>query len=156
MMATRRRITDAMKWLPLAILLLVTVAVGCGRRGMESTVSGTVTVAGEPVPAGVEVEFLPRAVGASPSKGVTDAGGRYVLWFNAYVAGAMPGDHTVSVTVPRVSNPDGSPGGVAPGLEGVRIPADYSGLPSPLLHTVQPGRNVIDIDIPAPAPRPTK
>jgi hypothetical protein len=145
-----------MKWMAFVIMLLVTVALGCGRRGMESTVSGTVTVAGEPVPAGVEVEFLPRAAGASPSKGVTDDGGRYVLRFNAYVAGAMPGDHVVSVTIPRVSSPDGSPGGVAPGLEGVRIPVDYSGPSSPLLNTVQPGRNVIDIDIPAAAPRARK
>ena len=139
----------------LAIILLVTVALGCGRR-MESTVSGTLTVAGEPAPAGVEVEFLPRATEASPSKGVTDAGGRYLLRFNAYVAGAMPGDHVVSVTIPRISNPDGTPGGVAPGLERVQIPPEYSGPSSPLLQTVQPGRNVIDLEIPEAPPRSAK
>lgn len=156
MTAIPRRISDAMKYLPLAIMLLATVALGCGRRGMESTVSGTVTVAGEPVPAGLEVEFLPQTPGASPSRGITDASGRYVLWFNAYVAGAMPGDHLVSVTIPRVSNPDGTPGGVAPGFEQIRIPAAYSGPTSPLRQAVQPGRNVIDIDIPPAAPRSAK
>lgn len=142
-----------MKRVSLACMLLAIVAVGCGRRGMESTVSGTVTVAGEPVPAGVEVEFLPQTPGASPSKGLTDASGRYILKFNAYVAGAMPGDHVVSVSLSRVSNPDGTPGGVAPGLEQVHIPAAYSGSTSPLRYSVQPGRNVIDIDIPAAASR---
>lgn len=145
-----------MKCVSLAFMLLATVALGCGRRGMESTVSGTVTVAGEPVPAGVRVEFLPQTPGASPSNGVTDASGRYDLWFNAYVAGAMPGDHLVSLTIPRVSNPDGTPGGVAPGLEQIHIPVAYSGATSPLRHSVQPGRNVIDIDIPAAAPRTPK
>lgn len=151
-----RQISDVMKNMSLAIILLVTVALGCGPRRMESTVSGTVTIAGERVPAGVEVEFLPQTAGASPSKGVTDASGRYVLWFNAYAAGAIPGDHVVSMGIPQTSNPDGSPGGVIPGLEHIRIPAAYSGPTSPLLRTVQPGRNVIDIDIPAAAPRPTK
>jgi hypothetical protein len=145
-----------MKCVSLAFMLLATVALGCGRRGMESTVSGTVSVAGKPVPAGVRVEFLPQTPGASPSNGVTDASGRYDLWFNAYVAGAMPGDHLVSVTIPRVSNPDGTPGGVAPGLEQIHIPVAYSGDTSPLRHSVQPGRNVIDIDIPAAAPRNPK
>ena len=145
-----------MKCVSLAFMLLATVALGCGRRGMESTVSGTLSVAGKPVPAGVRVEFLPQTPGASPSNGVTDASGRYDLWFNAYVAGAMPGDHLVSLTIPRVSNPDGTPGGVAPGLEQIHIPEAYSGPTSPLRHSVQPGRNVIDIDIPAAAPRTPK
>jgi hypothetical protein len=145
-----------MKCVSLAFMLLATVALGCGRRGMESTVSGTVSVAGKPVPAGVRVEFLPQTPGASPSNGVTDASGRYDLWFNAYVAGAMPGDHAVAVSIPRVSNPDGSPGGVTPGLEQIHIPEAYSGPTSPLRHSVQPGRNVIDIDIPAAAPRTPK
>jgi hypothetical protein len=68
----------------------------------------------------------------------------------------MPGDHLVSVTIPRVSNPDGTPGGVAPGFERIRIPAAYSGPTSPLRQSVQPGRNVIDIDIPPAAPRSAK
>jgi len=145
-----------MKRVLLTFMLLATVVLGCGRRGMDSTVSGTVTVAGEPVPAGVRVEFLPQTPGASPSSGVTDTSGRFVLWFNAYVAGVMPGDHVVSVSLPRVSNPDGTPGGVAPGLEQVHIPAAYSGPASRLRHLVQPGRNVIDIDIPAAASRTPK
>jgi hypothetical protein len=145
-----------MKCVSLAFVLLATVALGCGRRGMESTVSGTVTVAGKPVPAGVRVEFLPQAPGASPSNGMTDASGRYDLWFNAYVAGAIPGDHVVAASVPRASNPDGTPGGVVPGLEHIHIPEAYSGPTSPLRHSVKPGRNVIDINLPAAAPRTPK
>jgi len=86
-----------MKCMSLVFMLLATMALGCGRRGMESKVSGTVTVAGK-----------------------------------------------------------STPGGVAPGLEHIHIPETYSGPTSPLRDLVKPGRNVIDIDLPAAAPRTPK
>ena len=76
-----------------AFLLLVSLALGCGRSDM-GRVSGTITHAGKPV-AGANVTFV------TPSRraafGVTDAAGRYVLGSHKQGDGAYAGRHRVAV-----------------------------------------------------------
>ena len=136
-----------MKHLHKAILGLSFIATGCGPRGMEATVSGTVSIDGKPAPAGIEVEFQPQVPNASPSKGVTDANGRYALRFNAYRDGVMAGESVVALSIRRTLGPDGAPGPIPEALAGVRIPADYVGPASRLSRTVARGFNQIDIDV---------
>src|SRR5437667_12114172 len=68
---------------------------GCGNSPPLGTVSGRVTLDGQPL-AETTVEFQPAS--GSPSYGVTDADGRYTLAWNADQQGALVGRHTVRIT----------------------------------------------------------
>ena len=126
------------------ILLASLVAAGC-QPGVGATATGVVSFKGQPVPAGVMVQFQPQGPKASPSIAVTDASGRYDLRFNARIRGVMPGESVVSLTIVREPNAEGKV--VLPdALKGLTIPAAY-GEKSTLKKTVKPGANVIDIDI---------
>jgi hypothetical protein len=126
------------------VLLASLVAAGC-QPGVGATATGVVSFKGQPVPAGVMVQFQPEGPNASPSIAVTDAQGRYDLRFNARIRGVMPGESVVSLTIVREPNAEGKV--VLPDeLKDFFIPADY-GEKSTLKKTVKPGANVIDIDI---------
>lgn len=78
----------------LVALFVLSSLVGCGQSGPKlATVSGVVTVNGEPTPF-VMVEFQPEENG-SPSIGYTDGDGRYTLQFSRDRRGAMLGKHVV-------------------------------------------------------------
>jgi hypothetical protein len=110
-----------------------------------ATATGIVTFNGKPAPAGVMVTFQPQVTNSSASIGVTDATGRYDLRFNARIRGVMPGESVVSLAI--VTEPDAEGRTSAPdALKGIRIPPSY-GARSTLRKTVNPGTNVIDIDI---------
>jgi hypothetical protein len=126
------------------VFLASLVAAGC-QPGVGATATGVVSFKGQPVPAGVMVQFQPQGPNASPSLAVTDAQGRYDLRFNARIRGVMPGESVVSLSIVREPNAEGKV--VLPdALNGLVIPAEY-GERTTLKKTVKPGANVIDIDI---------
>jgi hypothetical protein len=126
------------------IVLASLVAAGC-QPGVGATATGVVSFKGQPVPAGIMVQFEPQGPNASPSIAVTDEKGRYDLRFNARIRGVMPGESVVSLSIVREPNAEGKV--VLPdALKGLVIPAAY-GEKSTLKKTVKPGANVIDIDI---------
>lgn len=133
------------------IAALAVHCAGCGPRSPGATVTGTLRLDGQPAPAGLRIDFQPLDPGGSGSSGATDTAGRYELWFNANLRGAMPGEHVVSVSVKRMTGPDGIPNVPEP-LRGVRIPRT-AGESSTLTRTVKPGANTIDVDIES-SPKP--
>ena len=83
----------------LALMLLTALFVpGCGRDGRPplGRVQGVVTLDSEPL-AGALVVFEPVEP-ARPSRGVTDAAGRYTLTYLRDIEGAVIGAHEVKIT----------------------------------------------------------
>jgi hypothetical protein len=111
-----------------------------------ATATGVVSFNGAPAPAGVLVMFHPQVPKGSSSMAITDGDGRYELWFNASTRGVMPGDNVVSISVDDDLNASRGVA-VTDALRTLAIPARYRGPKSPLVKTVKPGANVIDIDI---------
>lgn len=87
-------------------ILFSGVAVGCGGSSGPklATVSGTVTLNGDPV-TGVNVTFIPRQNG-SPSYGSTDEDGNYQLLFTHQKYGAELGSHDVLIEQPEPETDD--------------------------------------------------
>jgi hypothetical protein len=136
----------------LAVLCVAVVAGGCG--GVGATATGMVTIDGQPAPAGLCVTFQPQRPDGSPSMGITDATGRYELFFTAARKGVMPGDCLVRISIWEETSQSGMPM-VPEALKGIRIPEQY-GEKSSLIQTVKPGSNRIDIDIASPPPAASK
>jgi hypothetical protein len=124
---------------------LLVAAVGCGPRGVGATAAGLVTIDGQPAPAGIRVDFQPQGEKGSPSMGITDAQGKYELFFTAARKGVMPGECLVRITVMPQLSAEGIPT-VPEALKAIRIP-DHYGRQSMLMRTVKPGSNQIDIAI---------
>jgi hypothetical protein len=133
-----------------ALLLLATA--GCGGTNGTGTVTGVVTLNGEPLPA-ARVRFQPESGGA-PSAAVTDESGRYQLRLSRSRLGAVTGEHLVEITTFRKANPDAEPPRPA---EPERLPRRYN-LASELKATVQPGDNTVDFSLEATGkiPQPAK
>jgi hypothetical protein len=131
------------------LLLLLAVGAlaitGC-QPDVGATATGIVSFNGAPAPAGVLVMFYPQGPKGSSSMAITDGDGRYELWFNASTRGVMPGDSVVSISVDDDLNASRGVA-VTDTLRALTIPARYRGLKSPLVKTVKPGANVIDIDV---------
>ncbi len=123
-----------------AFLLLLPLLAGCGTDGPElAPVEGTVKLDGQPV-AEALIMFTPVA-GGRPAGGRTDAAGHYELTYSRDAAGAMTGEHTVTISTFRAKDPEsGTPG--APEL----VPAVYN-TKTELKKTVEAGGNVIDFDL---------
>jgi hypothetical protein len=120
-------------------------AAGC-QPGVGATATGIVSFDGVPAPAGVLVVFYPQGPNSSSSMAITDASGKYELWFNAGVRGVMPGENVVSLAVEEDLNASrGVPATDA--LQSLEIPARYRGPRSPIVKTVKPGANVIDVEV---------
>lgn len=117
---------------------------GC-QPSVGATASGTVTIDGQPAPAGIRIDFEPQARGSSSSTGYTDATGRYRLMFNVYTVGVMPGESVVRLSIPPEVSIEGKLS-IPEGLKGIRLP-DSVGMKSTLRRTVKPGANTIDIAI---------
>jgi hypothetical protein len=127
----------------LALVGLLAGASGCGPT--HSQVGGTVTINGQPAPAGLLIEFQPQAAGSSPSLGRTDANGRYELWKTGRQKGIAPGPCLVRISVAPASSDTGPPQ-LPPELAKLSIPAKY-GMASTLSYDIAPGQQTIDIDI---------
>lgn len=127
---------------------------GCDSGPGTVSVSGKVTIDGEPAPEGVRVNFEPTGAEGETATGVVDASGNYTLYTGSQGhEGAMPGQYTVYLSPPPeggeayMSEP-GSGSGV-PGVPGPGpIPPEYiSAQSSPEKVEVTSGDNTIDIEI---------
>ncbi len=122
------------------LVLYCLMICGCGSDKL-ATVRGTVTLNGQPLQNAL-VEFQPTALGGSPSSGMTDAEGRYELMSTFERAGALPGEHSVSIRTggTRVDS-------TSQEVEFKEsVPAKYN-TQTELKRTVEPGRNVLDFDL---------
>jgi len=115
-------------FLKLSLHILVIAALfsltGCGGDGTApelGTVTGTVTLDGDPLP-DATVLFQPET--GRPSVGITDSDGKYSLKY-IEAEGAKVGKHTVSITTRRGGGDVGDdPGaGVGDGTEEAEAPA---------------------------------
>jgi len=130
----------------LALVNLAIVAAGCGRGGVGATAVGVLAIDGRPAPAGIRIDFQPQLPGGSTSTGITDAKGKYEIFFTAARKGVMPGECQVRLSLADSPGPNGIPT-VPEQLKGLRLPEIYHGDRSPLIRTVKPGHNTIDIEI---------
>ncbi len=141
---------------------LFLLATGCGGDSGLGTVTGRVTMDGEPL-SGVLVTFVPQG-GGNASTGTTDANGQYRLT-HAAGSGAELGTHTVRVTTVQAEAatsigdlPSDSPeyqemmsargadyAQMSRSIE-EKIPARYN-VQSELVHQVEAGTNVIDLEL---------
>jgi len=118
--------------------VVICAVVGCGPSNI-GTVSGTVTLDGQPLPDAL-VTFTPIEDG-SPSSGRTDANGSYTLRYTRSIVGAEPGEHVVSVSTYTEGDPDAEP--PIPEVA-EKVPAKYNEK-SELKQTVTKGSNTIDL-----------
>lgn len=80
----------------ISLLFCITlVLTSCGDDPAPAKVTGTITLAGVPVP-GAEIVFVPDN-GARTSYGSTDSAGRYELRFTPRLKGAAVGTHRVTI-----------------------------------------------------------
>ena len=110
---------------------------GCGNPDF-STVTGTVTLDGQPAPEGIYVLFSPQVEGRSTSYGVTRIDGTYEMWFTRSQKGARVGENVVRLVIPYSDHLNT--------LEGVHIPPEYN-RNSTLNFEVKPGSNTYDIAV---------
>jgi len=140
-------------WLALGLFTWAAF-IGCSSEGPQGTVSGTVTLNGEPVKEGL-VSFMSSQGHASQGK--IAAGGAYTL-----ETPLPPGEYMVSVGPPPITE---APGGLMPGQEGKEsdpashyaaqsapqqsdIPTDYwNEVTSGLKVTVKEGANQVPIEL---------
>jgi hypothetical protein len=125
----------------LTLILLGPLVAGCGSNGDLAMVKGRVTLNGEPLE-GATVEFQPTAEGGSPSYGMTDDDGRYRLMSTFDTAGAMPGEHIVSIRTAGTCFDD--QGNEFEREE--RVPPQYNAQ-TELRRTVEPGSNRFDFEL---------
>lgn len=109
--------TSASHWM-IAIFFLVAAGCGNGDRPQLGTVTGTVTLGGEPLK-NVEITFSPDV--GRPSYGKTDGDGRYELDYINDTKGAKLGKHNISIRSGKVAQP------------------------APRFVEIKPGMNTIDI-----------
>ena len=121
----------------LACGLLLTA--GCGSSNI-GTVTGTVTMDGEPLK-GAMVEFFPKA-GGGASSGMTNGQGEYELRYSRDVMGAEKGEHLVQIYTGNVTTEEGD----YSGARAETVPAKYN-QESELSATVSGGSNVLDFDL---------
>jgi hypothetical protein len=128
-----------------AVLLLAALLLpaGCGSRSDLATVTGKITLDGEPLPKAFVV-FAPTAQGTS-SRGKTDESGQYEMMFSDREKGAWIGENLVRINTGDVG------GGDAPGPKD-RVPTDYNEQTT-LTVDVKPGKNVFDFDLKSSAGR---
>ena len=88
-----------------ALWLVLIVSVGCsnGNRPPLAPVEGLVTLDGQPL-AGATVVFQPTRGKASSAQ--TGPDGRYELIYLRDIRGAIPGQHTVTITTASESQPE--------------------------------------------------
>ena len=102
---------------------------------------GKVTLNGRPLE-DATVKFQPTAAGGSPSSGKTDADGQYELMSTFDTAGAMPGEHVVSIqTAETYFDEEGNER-----EREERVPAKYN-RQTELKRVVEPGTNTFNFDL---------
>jgi hypothetical protein len=121
----------------------ILAAAGCS-GGMESEVSGAVTLDGEPVGPGTVV-FAPAEGTTNPADGAIQLDGSYFLKTSRDV-GLKAGKYKASVTV--FDQPDVKPGERSMTPAKLVTPQKYADpATSGLEYEVEPGKNSIDIEL---------
>jgi hypothetical protein len=124
-------------------LMAMAGAAGCtDSRSDLATVSGVVTLDGQPLPQATLV-FQPQANGPA-SFGITDQQGRYTMMYKQGVPGAVVGSHTVKITTFQEGDRDASPP-IAPGPE--ILPARYHGSSELTAEVAASKKNKIDFTL---------
>jgi len=145
-------------FLALACLALVS---GCGKgySGAQGTVSGTVTLNGNPVEVGTLVTFI--ATEGFAASGIVESGGAYTVTIPDMGSKIPALNYKIMVSAPAVGgvseegddyekymgsvNPDAKPGG---GQSAAKIPGKYSSTgTSGLSFDVKEGDNTINIEL---------
>ena len=141
-------ITRPIVFLVLCLACLLTV--GCRDSGPQlGTVSGTITLEGEPLP-NAKVLFQPGP-GGSPSEGRTDSNGKYELQYGIDKPGALVGEHVVRITTYQLER-ETADGPLI--LTKESVPAKYNEQ-SELTREVKPGHNELNFELePGPLPSP--
>lgn len=144
--APRRLVRDVPRGWPTAVAVLAITVSGCGDR--LASLTGAVTIDGQPAPKGLSLEFTPVGEG-SASYATTDAAGRFEAAFTFRKMGIEPGEHLVRLLPSQIEAPlpeigaDGRP--VATGQQAAgppRLPQRYFQEIERI--TVVPGRNEHD------------
>lgn len=116
---------------------IVVLAIGCDSGPKMGTVSGTVTMDGEPA-ANLEVSFNPKEAGSGTTAiGYTDASGTYHLSYPGGKTGAPVGDYGVSIVPAETDGEGGSP---------ISVPACYN-TATTLSYTVNAGENTANFEL---------
>lgn len=132
----------------MVLVMLLPLVTGCG-NGLSS-LTGTVTVDGQPAPAGISLILSPVDSGGSPSYATTDEKGRYEAAFTFQQKGIMPGRVRVqlmpgdggSSSMPVIK--DGKPVANSQNTR-PQFPKEY--YEEILIITVVEGSNTIDIPL---------
>ncbi|MEX0794022.1 MAG: carboxypeptidase-like regulatory domain-containing protein [Pirellulaceae bacterium] len=127
-----------------SLLGISLLGLGCGQVEYDGlrTVQGTVTLDGQPYPNAL-ITFSPKS-GGRPSKGLTDAEGRYELNYIRTTKGAETGEHSVKImTMPPIHEGPGMPSMKMPKEV---LPARYNQR-STLESVVEEGPNEIDFEL---------
>ncbi|MFN3161416.1 MAG: carboxypeptidase-like regulatory domain-containing protein [Rubinisphaera brasiliensis] len=122
------------------LLFSLLILPGCGGGdGPEmGTVSGTVTLDGDPLP-NVQVLFNPGT--ARPSEAVTNESGQYELQYTPDIEGAVVGTHQVFISSRHELDDEGNPVS-----QEEAVPAKYN-TESTLSEEVTSGHNEINFDL---------
>lgn len=119
-------------------LVSIAALAGCGSG--HSTVEGTVTLDGEPLP-DAEVTFKPKG-GGRPAMATTDQDGKFTLQYSQSEEGAPAGEYTVTITTATTKEgPDGEDIDVPE-----KLPPKYN-VDSELNVTVEGGKNEFPFDL---------
>ncbi len=160
--ALRRASVHRIWWLAgLAFAVTSTMLSGCGQDLPPATVEGILQLGGEPLD-NCLITFLPESgrEGQEPhSRGLTDGQGAYRLRFENQQEGAAVGWHRVTVQdlsvstgVPRrdhgTVDAEVTENAPPPPVRRSRVPETYmSPRLTPLRQEIEPGHQVIDLDI---------
>jgi hypothetical protein len=132
-------------WIRLAASVLAAAVAlqgaGCGGPSNVGQVTGTVTLDGQPLESAF-VEFEPLQ-GNSPSRGITDATGKYTLRYTREIEGAEIGEHRVRITTFSGGDPDAEP--PKPTVR-EKLPAKYNAK-TELTRKVESGMNTLDFPL---------
>lgn len=142
--AARGRCFGHAAWLVVLALAVVATA-GCSRH--PSSVAGSVTLDGKPLPAGV-IMLTPARSGPS-AYGAIAADGSYRLQTGA-AKGLEPGEYIVTVAAnePPPAGSDGAGGRAAEAIRPLMTPPEYADVKtSPLRITVKPGSQTVDLEL---------
>lgn len=129
------------KWVAVLLAFFLVVSeIGCGHNEDLGTVTGTVTLDGEPL-ADAFIEFIPTSGEGSPSYGRTDANGKYELKFSRSESGAWLGPNTVRITTEDVEDVNGEEQFIPE-----KVPTQYN-VNSTLTADVESGSNTFDFEL---------
>jgi hypothetical protein len=145
--------SKSIAWSLLALSLFCMCQFGCGSKGDQpelGTVNGTVTLDGQPL-VGVAVVFQPD--NGRPSRGMTDAEGKYELIYIRQTKGAKVGPHRVEIAPSEEGgveetegDADESPAAGSKPAAKSKVPVRYNSK-SELNIEVKSGANKIDFDL---------